>query len=101
MLSIVPDHAPTQRRSFQLLIAASFEPVEISLTPRITPLSDGVRGWLEVFARKSILKDCSDSEANAVIDEVVESCRVDCQDAMGNWFMMYTRLRFSAVLKNN
>ncbi|KAJ7134329.1 S-adenosyl-L-methionine-dependent methyltransferase [Mycena epipterygia] len=83
----------------KLLIAAGFEPLQISLTPRVTPLEDGIRGWLEVFARKSILKDFSDSEATEIIDEVEDVCRIDCQDTSGNWAMMYNRLRFSAVLK--
>ncbi|KAJ6584668.1 S-adenosyl-L-methionine-dependent methyltransferase [Mycena capillaripes] len=100
-VSLDPWFFPSVDEYTKLLIAASFEPGEISLTPRITPLEDGVRGWLEVFARKSILKDCPDSEATEIIDEVVEVCRVDCQDTMGNWFMMYTRLRFSAILKGN
>ncbi|KAJ7164697.1 S-adenosyl-L-methionine-dependent methyltransferase [Mycena crocata] len=80
----------------KLLIAASFEPLQISLTPRVTPLADGIRGWLEVFARKSFLKDLPDGEATEIITEVEDICRVDCQDSSGNWAMMYTRLRFSA-----
>jgi hypothetical protein len=67
--------------------------------PRITPLADGIRGWLEVFARKSILKDCPDSEATEIIDEVEEVLKIDCQDGEGNWSMVYARLRFSAILK--
>ncbi|KAJ7505574.1 S-adenosyl-L-methionine-dependent methyltransferase [Mycena galericulata] len=85
----------------KLLIAASFEPLQISLSPRATPLEDGLKGWLEVFVRKSILKDFPDSEATEIIDEVVDACRVDCLDNSGNWSMMYNRLRFEAVLKNN
>ncbi|KAJ7920843.1 S-adenosyl-L-methionine-dependent methyltransferase [Mycena leptocephala] len=100
-ISLDPWFFPTVEEYTKLLIAASFQPLEISLTPRVTPLSDGIRGWLEVFARKSILKDCPDSEATEIINEVEEVCRVDCQDTLGNWYMMYTRLRFSAVLNGN
>ncbi|KAJ7695725.1 S-adenosyl-L-methionine-dependent methyltransferase [Mycena rosella] len=82
----------------KLLIAASFKTLQISLTPRNTPLEDGLRGWLEVFARKAFLKDFSDKEATEIINEVVEMCRIDCQDTSGNWAMMYSRLRFEAVL---
>ncbi|KAJ7457682.1 S-adenosyl-L-methionine-dependent methyltransferase, partial [Mycena galericulata] len=85
----------------KLLIAASFEPLQISLSPRATPLEDGLKGWLEVFVRKSILKDFPDSEATEIISEVVDVCRVDCLDNSGNWSMMYNRLRFEAVLKDN
>ncbi|KAJ6511978.1 S-adenosyl-L-methionine-dependent methyltransferase [Mycena vitilis] len=91
---------PSVEEYTKLLVSASFEPIHISLVPRATPLEAGIRGWLEVFARKSILKDCSDSEATEIITEVEEQVRVDCQDKLGNWNMMYSRLRFSAVLKN-
>ncbi|KAF7365488.1 Methyltranfer-dom domain-containing protein [Mycena venus] len=81
-----------------LLTSASFTPLQITLTPRATPLADGIRGWLECFARTSILKACPDAEATEIIDEVEDVLRVDCQDREGNWSMVYTRLRFSAVL---
>jgi hypothetical protein len=81
------------------LIAASFKPQEISLHPRVTALEDGLRGWLEVFARKSILRDFADNEATEIIEEVLDVCRIDCQDTAGNWAMMYTRLRISAILE--
>ncbi|KAJ7202820.1 hypothetical protein GGX14DRAFT_652991 [Mycena pura] len=75
----------------------------ISLTPRVTPLEDGVRGWLECFTRTSILGTCSGrgTEAAEIIDEVEDVLRVDCQDTSGNWAIMSTRLRFSAILKAN
>ncbi|KAK7048129.1 hypothetical protein R3P38DRAFT_2867546, partial [Favolaschia claudopus] len=99
-LSIDPWFFPSVEEYTKLLTAASFEPLQIILTPRITPLADGVRGWLEVFARKSILADFPDDEATNIIDEVEDVLRVDCQDREGNWSMVYTRLRFRAVLKN-
>ncbi|KAF7297842.1 Methyltranfer-dom domain-containing protein [Mycena kentingensis (nom. inval.)] len=89
---------PSVAEYSKLLTAASFTIQYISLIPRVTPLVDGVRGWLEVFARTSILGQCSDSEATEIIEEVVNAMRVDCLDAEGNWSMMYTRLRFAAVL---
>ncbi|KAJ7727380.1 S-adenosyl-L-methionine-dependent methyltransferase [Mycena metata] len=98
-IALDPWFFPSVEEYTKLLTAASFEVLHISLTPRATPLADGVRGWLEVFVRKSFLKDCSDTEATEIIEEVVEACRVDCQDGLGNWSMMYNRLRFAAVLK--
>ncbi|KAJ7645640.1 S-adenosyl-L-methionine-dependent methyltransferase [Mycena polygramma] len=99
-VALDPWFFPSVEEYTKLLVAASFEPIHISLVPRATPLEAGIRGWLEVFARKSILKDCSDSEATEIIKEVEEQVRVDCQDKLGNWNMMYNRLRFSAVLRN-
>lgn len=39
----------------------------------------------------------SEEEANEVMNEVEDVCRVDCQDESGKWAMVYMRLRFSAV----
>ncbi|KAJ7644351.1 S-adenosyl-L-methionine-dependent methyltransferase, partial [Roridomyces roridus] len=87
---------PSVEEYSKLLNEAGFEIKHISLTPRATPLPDGVKGWLNVFARKIFLKDFSDAEADEIIDEVTEMCRVDCMESSGAWSMMYTRLRFEA-----
>jgi len=69
------------------------------LVPRLTPLLEGgLRGWLQLFARRTFLKGFSDEEADAIIDEVVDMCEVDMKDKEGNWALMYIRLRFSATL---
>ena len=52
-----------------------------------------------MFARNSFLSDFNDEEADEIMKEVEEKCRVDCQDESGRWALMYARLRFSAVLK--
>ncbi|KAF7291702.1 Methyltranfer-dom domain-containing protein [Mycena chlorophos] len=97
-VSMDPWFFPSVAEYSKLLTAASFRIKQIELVPRITALEDGVRGWLELFARTQILKECSTEEASAIIDEVVEACKPDCLDSEGNWSMMYTRLRFVAVL---
>ncbi|KAF8208602.1 S-adenosyl-L-methionine-dependent methyltransferase [Mycena galopus ATCC 62051] len=99
-ISLDPWFFPSVEEYTKLLIAASFEPLQVVHTARVTPLEDGVRGWLEVFARKSILKDCPDHEATEIIDEVEEVMKIDCFFG-GKWSMIYTRLRFSAVLKSD
>ncbi|CAK5281286.1 unnamed protein product [Mycena citricolor] len=83
----------------QMLTAASFEIQQITLVARVTPLPEGVKGWLECFARTSFLGAFSDAQAAEIIDEVVDALRMDCQDAAGNWAMMYSRLRFCAIWK--
>ncbi|KAJ7202819.1 S-adenosyl-L-methionine-dependent methyltransferase [Mycena pura] len=100
-VAVDPWFFPSVEDYTKLLIDASFEPRDVSLTPRVTPLADGVRGWLECFARTSILGTCSETDAAEIIDEVEDALRVDCQDTSGNWAIMYTRLRFSAILKAN
>ena len=83
----------------QLLTAAGFEITHISLSPRITPLSAGLYDWLELFVRHFFLQKFMDKEASEIMREVEARCRRDCQDENGNWAIMMTRLRVSAVLK--
>ncbi|KAJ6620738.1 S-adenosyl-L-methionine-dependent methyltransferase [Mycena sp. CBHHK59/15] len=92
---------PSVEEYTKLLEAASFEPVHVSLTPRVTDLPAGVGGWLNLFVRKSFLRDIPDNEATEIIKEVEDACRIDCQDTSGNWSMMYSRLRCTAMLKEN
>ncbi|KAK0201610.1 S-adenosyl-L-methionine-dependent methyltransferase [Desarmillaria ectypa] len=94
-----PWYFPSVEDYTEILRAESFEPIEVTLTPRATALPAGVFGWLAVFARPMILKDFSDEEATEIMKEVEEVCRIDCQDSQGRWQMIYMRLRFSAVWK--
>ena len=82
----------------QLLVAASFKPIHLSLTPRFTPLPGSLRGWLQAFTRDTIFAGFEDEEAEEMMEEVEEICQVDCQDGTGKWAIMYMRLRFSAIL---
>lgn len=71
----------------------------MSLVPRLTPLGDGgLRAWLQLFVRGTFLKTVNDVDAEGIIDEVEEMCRIDCEDRAGNWSLMYVRLRFAATL---
>ncbi|TFK70363.1 S-adenosyl-L-methionine-dependent methyltransferase [Pluteus cervinus] len=98
-IALDPWYFPSMEDYVKLLVTAGFEPVHVSLTPRITPISTGLGDWQQLFVRNSFLKDLSDEEAAEIMDEVENICRVDCQDQSGKWAMMYMRLRFSAVLK--
>ncbi|KAG8214790.1 hypothetical protein J3R82DRAFT_9926 [Butyriboletus roseoflavus] len=71
----------------------------MSMVPRLTPLGDGgLRAWLQLFARGTFLKTVNDVDAEAIIDEVEQMCKVDCEDRGGHWSLMYVRLRFAATL---
>ncbi|KAH9480552.1 putative methyltransferase C70.08c [Psilocybe cubensis] len=94
-----PWYFPSMEDYVKLLVTAGFEPTHISLTPRITPLPTGLYDWLDLFARNSFLRDFTDEEAREIMRDVEDRCRGDCRDASGKWAMMYTRLRFTAVLK--
>ena len=92
-------HYPAKSATSQLLQKAGFRVDTISLVPRLTPLGDGgLRGWLELFARRTFLKTVNDLDAEAIMDEVEQMCGVDCKDHAGNWSLMYVRLRFAATL---
>lgn len=95
-----PWYFPSVEDYTKLLTAAGFDPTHISLTPRVTPLPNGLYEWLRLFVRNSFLKVFDEDEAREVMEEVVEKCRVDCQDAEGNWCMVYMRLRVRAVVKD-
>ncbi|KAF7968298.1 hypothetical protein HWV62_31047 [Athelia sp. TMB] len=90
-----------------LLRAASFRPIEVSLTPRHTPLPPGgLRAWLDTFVRHStFLEGMGDAERDAVIEEVVRAQEVDNRDVAvgeaeeGGWAMMYVRLRVHAIME--
>ncbi|KIJ14927.1 hypothetical protein PAXINDRAFT_99731 [Paxillus involutus ATCC 200175] len=94
-----PWYFPTIEEYQTLLKTAGFRVDTISLIPRLTPLKDGgLRGWLQLFARGTFLKAFNDVDAEAIIDEVVQMCEIDCKDRSGNWSLMYVRLRFAATL---
>lgn len=82
----------------QLLESNGFRVEHVSLTPRLTPLTGPLADWLRLFCRNSFLAGVPDADAEEIIAEVQELCRVDCCDSSGNWAMMYTRLRFAAVM---
>ncbi|KAG5648389.1 hypothetical protein DXG03_004963 [Asterophora parasitica] len=94
-----PWYFPSMEDYAKLLVNAGFTPKHLSLTPRFTPLPTGLGGWLEVFARHSLLAGIPDEQAKEIIEEVLDSCRVDCQDESGKWAMVYMRLKFSAILE--
>jgi len=93
-----PWYFPSMEDYVRLLVTSGFTPIHLSLTPRVTPLPTGLHGWLQVFARTSLLAGLSEEEVKEIMDEVQEVCRVDCQDNSGKWAMLYMRLRFSATL---
>jgi hypothetical protein len=69
----------------------------ISLHPRLTPLIGPLIDWLQLFCRNSFLKGISDDEAETILNEVQDFCKIDCCDTQGNWSIMYVRLRFVAI----
>ncbi|KAH8824803.1 S-adenosyl-L-methionine-dependent methyltransferase [Flagelloscypha sp. PMI_526] len=98
-VALDPWFFPTVEEYRELLISEGFKPITIELVPRITPLPEGVYGWLATFFRSSFLQGFSDELAEEIMREVEDLCRVDCQDVFGAWSVMYMRLRYLAVLE--
>lgn len=97
--AVDPWFFPSVEEYSELLEQAGFTVREIALVPRVTPLPEGLAGWLRVFAKHSFMEGMAEEEADAIIQEVAEAMAVDCRDREGRWSMMYVRLRFLAVLK--
>ena len=97
-IRVDPWYFPSIQAYTTLLEATSFKVEHISLTPRLTPLPGRLYDWLQLFARKTFLQDITDDdEARSVLEEVENMCAVDCRDEVGNWSVMYVRLRVVAI----
>ncbi|KAK7056613.1 hypothetical protein VNI00_002330 [Paramarasmius palmivorus] len=82
---------PSPEEYSKLLKSQGFDVTHISLTPRFTPLPQGMMSWLRLFARNSWLSGIEEAEATDILKEVEDICRVDCQDGDGNWAFMSTQ----------
>jgi len=74
---------------------AGFRVSSIALIPRPTPLTAGMRPWLEIFAGPFISALSPDAR-DGYLDEVVDRLRPALCNAEGQWTADYTRLRFRA-----
>ncbi|TDL23206.1 S-adenosyl-L-methionine-dependent methyltransferase [Rickenella mellea] len=97
-LKLDPWYFPSVQDYRNLLESTGFRVAHISLHPRFTPLNGSIVDWLKVFCRKSMLNAYDDAEAEGIMKEIENMCAIDCRDESGNWAMMYTRLRFVALL---
>ena len=52
---------------------------------------------MDLFGRKLFLGSFSDVEANEIMHEVEEMCKIDSKNWEGNWTLVYVRLRFVAI----
>jgi hypothetical protein len=55
--------------------------------------------WIKLFCQGSFLRNFSEEEAEIIMREVEDMCRIDCCDEQGKWAIMYTRLRFKAIME--
>jgi SAM-dependent methyltransferase len=69
----------------------------IELIPRPTPLTTGMRAWLETF-RAGLFARLPAEKRELVLQETVALLEPVLRDAAGNWTADYVRLRFRAVV---
>ncbi|CAO1613097.1 unnamed protein product [Parajaminaea phylloscopi] len=93
---------PTAEAYTELLNASHLQPpfreVSCELVPRITPLPQGLRSWLETFGGPFLNALPTIQARSDAVDEIENLLRPDLFDAAsGTWTMMYVRLRVRAV----
>ncbi|GLB38283.1 putative UAA transporter family protein [Lyophyllum shimeji] len=77
-----PWYFPSMEDYVKILVTEGFTPTHLSLTPRVTPLPTGLSGWLQVFARTSLLAGLPEGEAREIMDEVLEVLRNSSVDTI-------------------
>jgi hypothetical protein len=101
-IALDPWYFPTPQSYSSLLASHNFKVTHISLTPRLTPVSSIV-DWQRSFVVGPVYEKAGmeREECEEVMREVEEMVRVDCfgEGEGGQWGIMYTRLRFEAVLQ--
>ncbi|KAG8844802.1 hypothetical protein FRB91_002310 [Serendipita sp. 411] len=92
-----PWYFPSDTAYRSMLEKQGFRVDSIGLFPRLTHLPNGLKAWIDLFARKSMLGSLTEAQADEIIEEVVKECKVDMCDEEGRWFLVYMRLRFKAT----
>ena len=93
-----PWYFPSVEDYQERLEKAGFVVDNIILFERPTPLPQGIKGWLEVFAQK-FTNHLPQDNRGLFIQEVTDICHPRLCDRDGNWQADYVRLRFSAHKK--
>ncbi|MGD1901242.1 MAG: class I SAM-dependent methyltransferase [Geitlerinemataceae cyanobacterium] len=91
-----PWYFPTVAEYRALLESEGFRVTEIALIPRPTPLPNGLRAWLAVFADGIV--EAGEADRERAFDWICDRLEPTLRDADGNWFADYVRLRFRAEL---
>lgn len=91
-----PWYFPTVEEYRERLEAHGLEVTLCTLTPRPTPLTTDVSGWLTVFAG-TFLNALPESERERFLKDVTDRCRDKLHDPQRGWWADYVRLRFAAV----
>jgi trans-aconitate methyltransferase len=80
----------------RLLEDAGFTIQSIDLIPRPTPLTNGMKSWLNTF-RNGVLDQLNPADRATAITNTIALLEHTLRDADGNWTADYVRLRFHAT----
>lgn len=91
-----PQWYPAPEEFVAIYKAAGFTDIEAQLIPRLTPLPDGVAGWLRVF-RAGFMDSAgvADADQSEIAQAVEPALAPKLQQPDGSWVADYVRLRFS------
>lgn len=90
---------PGEATYAQALQSGGFEVEYITIIPRPTPLTTGVREWLKIFS-DHVISGLSPEQSERFLTEVEEDVRPELYTKDGGWFADYVRLRFAATKVN-
>lgn len=85
-------------RTTQVLELGGFKIEHMSVTPRIMRLPGSFIDFLRTLVRGQALGMLSDEEAEIAMQEISDLCEPDLMDETGRWAVIYTSLRFVAVV---
>jgi trans-aconitate methyltransferase len=93
--SVNPWYFPTEEVYSAKLQGAGFEVRAIETIPRLTPLPEGMLGFLETFAG-SFTSAVQPHEREDYLEDVCRRTKSSLCDSEGQWVADYRRLRFDA-----
>lgn len=67
------------------------------LIPRVIPLPNGLRSWLQTFGNAYVEALGPGADGEVLWDEVEDECKIDYYNEDEGWSIFYTRLRFRAT----
>jgi trans-aconitate methyltransferase len=86
---------PSESTYTEALCNGGFAVDHIVVIPRPTPLTTGVREWLQIFA-DHVVSGLTPEQAERFLAEVEDDVRAYLYTPEGGWFADYVRLRFAA-----
>ena len=94
--ALTPWHFPSKHEYKMLLEKCGFTVKHIELIPRMTPLPQGIMGWLETFANP-FFDSISEALRATITQQAIQLMKAKICHNDGVWYADYVRLRFKAT----